>query len=207
MLATALNVASFSKNETKTLKWGIFYRTSDSMYVLRKQHSRIVCISHMRIILAPMYVMKLKLISPHYLYEAEFFENNYNDENLPQRTTDKLRFFRHRMGLTQEEIAKLANVSRATYMRFEQLDREFYPKEAMMSLAKLFEVDVSVLVDEYNLFMYSEPQNAVIGKRKAMGLTQREFAEMYGMPLAAVKCIEQGRRFMFRQTWEKLFVG
>jgi transcriptional regulator with XRE-family HTH domain len=64
----------------------------------------------------------------------------------PQRFAVKLRRIRERKGLTQEELAKKAGVSRAYLSRLE-MGRHDPPLSRLRKIAKVLRVKVSALVD------------------------------------------------------------
>ncbi len=159
----------------------------------------------MRLQFAPLYVLTIKPIQTHFLVDAEKYSITYNKDNLPTKTSDKLKYFRYQKGLIQKEVADFADMDRGSYSNFESAHRDYYNKDKILKIAEILEVDVTDLVDEYNLFLYDKPDLALKNLRKSQGLTQSEFAKKYNLTLHTVKGIEQGIQLMYKSTWEKLF--
>lgn len=118
------------------------------------------------------------------------------------KTQDKLKWCRHKMGLMQKDVAKYAGVYRATYSSYEKAGRDYYPIENMRKIAELFEVDVTELLDDYNLFVYNGQGAQIKIRRKQRGMTQREYAERLHVPLDTLKEWERNRCMMSKASWQ-----
>ena len=63
-----------------------------------------------------MYIHSFRLIAPRRLLEAQLFNQHYqNYEDIPN-VPDRLRWYRHHMGLMQKEVAELIGISRGHYI-------------------------------------------------------------------------------------------
>ncbi|MCM1226857.1 MAG: helix-turn-helix domain-containing protein [Clostridium sp.] len=121
-----------------------------------------------------------------------FLYDNPNPEKL-ESVSDKLKWYRINNGLLQRDIAKVMEVDRTTYSRYEENVLEAYPLDKLAKAAELFQIDVTALLDDYNLFLYHGQGHQIKKLRKSMKLTQSEFAKYIGVPLGTPKKWEQDR--------------
>ena len=108
--------------------------------------------------------------------------------------SDKLRYFRHKKGLYQIDIADYLGIDRGTYSAYEEHCKDYYAPETMDKIAKLLEVDVYDLLDDYNRFMYDGQGQYIKKLRKELNITQSELARIMNVDLLKVKRWEQNRR-------------
>ena len=118
---------------------------------------------------------------------------------------DKLRYYRHKKGLLQREVADCVGIERTTYSAYEAELRDFYPLDVLAHIAKLFEIDVADLLDDYNAFLYYGQAPQIKALRKEMQLTQATFAAHFGVTLPNVKRWEQGKTRITKKKWELIF--
>lgn len=161
------------------------------------------CISEVKF--APLYIHSVKLLQPHTLVEAQKFNIIYHDDNLPTTTADKLRYYRYKKGLLQREVADFAGIDRTTYNSYESTQRDSFPLDKFSLVAEFLGVEITELLDEYNMFIYNGQGKQIKALRKTKRLTQREYAEIVGVPLGTLKNWETDKVQMFKSTWEKLF--
>ena len=64
---------------------------------------------------------------------------------------------------------------------------------------------VTDLLDGFNLFLYNGQGRQIREKRNRLGITQREYAPLLGIPLGTLKKWEQNKRRIFKSTWERYF--
>ena len=75
------------------------------------------------------------------------------------------------MELLQRDVAEYAGIKRATYSSYEENVRDYCPVDTLKRIAKLFEVDITNLLDDYNTFLYNGQAEQLKGLRKQLGLT------------------------------------
>ena len=97
-------------------------------------------------------------------------------------------------------------VDRTTYSRYEENVLEAYPLDKLAKAAKLFQIDVTALLNDYNLFLYHGQGRQIKELRKSLKLTQSEFAKYMGVSLGTLKKWEQNRVNIQKKTFEKLYI-
>ena len=102
-------------------------------------------------------------------------------------------------------MADYASIDRGTYIHYEKVGRDYYPKEHMEKLAELFEVSLVDLLDDYNLFLLRGQGAQIKAIRMRRGLTQKAYAAQLGVPLQKLKKWEQGKVQIYKSTWAKYF--
>lgn len=130
------------------------------------------------------------------------FENP--NPNRLESVSDKLKWYRIQNGLLQRDVAKVMEVDRTTYSRYEENVLEAYPLDKLAKAAELFGIDVTALLDDYNLFLYHGQGRQIKELRKSMKLTQSEFAKYISVPLGTLKKWEPERACIQKKTFEKL---
>ena len=61
-----------------------------------------------------------------------------------------------------------------------------------------------MLLDEYNAFLFKGHGEQIRELREKQGLTQSEFAKIYGASLYKVRNWENGKIMVSKKTWEEL---
>ena len=152
----------------------------------------------------PLYIHSFRFLANRHLTKAQYFLfENPNPEKLTT-VSDKLKWYRYQNGLLQSEVVKVMKVDRTTYSRYEENILETYPIDKLSKAAELFKIDVTSLLDDYNLFLYRSQGQQIKRLRKSLKLTQSEFAKYIGVPLGTLKKWEQNRVNIQKKTFEKL---
>ncbi len=153
---------------------------------------------------APLHIHSFRFLTNRHLTKAQMYlYENPNPEKLTT-VSDKLKWYRYQNGLLQSQVAKAIEVDRTTYSRYEENTLEIYPLDKLSKAAKLFGIDITALLDEYNLFLYHGQGEQIKRLRKSMKLTQSEFAKYLGAPLGTLKKWEQNRVSIQKMTFKKL---
>ncbi len=74
----------------------------------------------------------------------------------------------------------------------------------MDKIAELLEVDITSLLDDYNMFLYNGQGTYISTLRAKLKITQSTLAKMMSVELFKVKQWEQNKTRMFKSSWEKL---
>ena len=136
---------------------------------------------------SPLLLQSFSFSTPHQLLESEKFNIRYTDPSQITEVADKLRWHRYKKSLLQKDVAHKVGIDRSTYVHYEESGRDYYPIEIMKKIAVLYDVDVTELLDEFNMFLYNGQGEQIRKKRKALNMTQSEYAKMLGVPLGTLK--------------------
>lgn len=152
-----------------------------------------------------MYIHTFKFIQSRNLTDSQKFFIKYpNHEQIPT-TADKLKYFRYKKSLLQREVAEYAGIDRSTYINYESNNLDYYPIEKLIKIAELFEIDVKLLLDDYNYFLYKGQGNQIRRLRKELNLTQNEFGQLYGATAGTVKRWENNKIKISKAMWNYIF--
>lgn len=139
-----------------------------------------------------------------HLRNAQIFLCENPDPQSLGTVSDKLKWYRYQNGLQQSDMVKIMEVDRTTYSRYEENVIEAYPLDKLEKAAKYFGIDITELLDEYNLFLYHGQGEQIKVLRKSLGLTQSELARKLGVSLQKVRNWEEEKVRVSRGTFEKI---
>lgn len=180
-------------------KWHPFIRLSNHMYIMTCH-----CLGGVKY--APLYIHRFQLLQPRKLLEAERFNIKYSGPSEIATVSDKLRYYRHKKGLRQKDVAEKTGIRIAAYCGYEQEDRKMpYPLDNLSKVAELFDVEITDLLDDYNLFLYNGQGRQIRALRQSLGLTKKEFGDLYGFHVYTVNEWEKDNIQILKSTWGKLF--
>ena len=157
-----------------------------------------------RTIYSPLAIHSFQFLRPKKLTDAEKFNIQYPDPSKISTVADKLRYYRYKKALLQREVAEYAGINESTYIHYENPEHDYYPEDRLSRIAKLLEVDITDLLDEYNRFLYDGQGWQIRKIRKEMGLTQYQFGKLYGVSAGTVKRWESGKMRVTFSTYIKL---
>jgi len=164
-----------------------------------------VCHSNSGVRYAPLYIHSFPFLRPHFLAEAEKVNIGNDSPAKFDTVADRLRYYRHRKGLLQREVADYAQIERTTYSAYEEDGRDYYPYDTLQRIAEFFKVKVADLLDDYNTFLCDGQTHQIKALRDKMKMTQAEFAAHFGITKEQIKKWEQGKSRMIKKFWEKVF--
>lgn len=116
---------------------------------------------------------------------------------------DKLKWYRARAGMKQVEVAKAIGINESTYIKYEQGTR-VYTFENLQKIAAFYGVPYEEFQDEYMRFALNQKE-ILLQKRKALGLTQQQYAYRLEIPAARYQRWEWGRNVVREHCWIKYF--
>lgn len=184
----AVNYTFISENVLKI--------SPDLFLIIKKKGNKTVA--------SPLYIHSFRFITPKKVVEAQLFMLKFPDPDMITEVSDKLRYYRHKKGLYQIDIADRLGIQRSSYSAYEEHQKDYYAPALMDKIAEILEVDVYDLLDDYNRFMYDGQGAYIKNLRKKLGVTQKELAKLMNVDLVKVKRWEQNKVRMFKFTWEKL---
>ena len=187
-------------NGTPRPKWRITHPLGDGMYIM-------TCKEDGKFKHAILYVLTLCLRAPRKLLDAQNFYKQYGCYEDIDNIPDRLRFCRHRLGLMQKEVARMAGISCHTYMNLETGNLNSFDKTTADKLAKLFDIPVCDLLDGYNLFLCGGQARQIKAYRESFGLGAKPFAKQMGIPIRCLQAWENGQKVVSLKSWEKYFKG
>jgi len=139
------------------------------------------------------------------MVEAEKFNIIYTDPTQLISTSDKLRYYRYKKALRQKDVAAYIGIDLSTYVKYEQVNRDYYPLEQISKIAELLEVEVENLLDDYNLFLYRGQGQQIKALRKSVKLSQGEFGKLIGVASRrTVESWEWDKSIVSKRVWEHI---
>ena len=117
---------------------------------------------------------------------------------------EKLRYYREKENLTQDDIANYVGISRVTYCRYEKGVNK-YPFKVMLMLAERFEVDLDELLDDYHKFIYNQQGEKIKEIRKDLGGIKRyELSSILDVNDNVIKRCEEDKSYLTRDVYDRL---
>lgn len=167
----------------------------DKLYIYAQQEDETTSIK-------PLYSFSFPFFCPKKFLDNEKFNVQYPDITYIQTVGDKLRYYRYKKALLQQEVADYVGLYRSTYIHYENSYRDYYPIENLKKIAELLEVDVTDLLDEYNRFLYGGQGAQIRAIRTELGLTQCEFGKLIGVSSTGVKRWESEKVRITKRMWK-----
>ena len=62
-------------------------------------------------------------------------------------------------------------------MHYEEVGKDYYPVDKLGKIAELLEVDITELMDDYNLFLYQDQGRQLRARWEALGMTVIQYAK------------------------------
>lgn len=156
---------------------------------------------------APLYIHTFRLIAPRKLLDAGIFNQQYYNYEEIDNVPDRLRWYRHHMGLMQKEVAEQIGITRGHYIDFEAGCVDYYPKEIVDKLAAFYKIPVGDLLDDYNCFLYKGQGKLLRKYRKNLGISRKAFAEMIGIHPETLRTWETDQKRVLKDSWKEHFKG
>lgn len=178
-------------------KWRPAYRIGSHMVIMIRKYHHITQF-------APLYIHNVSCPSSPTLTEFQEMLLSYPDYSMINHTADRLRWHRLKKGLYQKQVAKSIGLDRTTYANYEDTSRTYYPLDKLQKLAELFEVSVTELMDDYNLFLYKGQGIQIKNLRKNMQLTQPQLAKLMNSSRNTVFRWEHNQIQLSKKSWEVL---
>ena len=156
-------------------------------------------------IYAMLYKHTFSFVTPRQVLESEIFNIRYKKPNDIHTVAEKLRYYRHKKALRQKDVAKQIGVSASTYMSYEDVNREHYPIEVLKKIATFYEVNVTELMDEYHLFLYSGQGLQLKRLINDLKSTQKAVAKKLNVHSKTVAARESEKVRMSKSMYIKIF--
>lgn len=179
-----------------TREWNIYSKIDEKLYILYRNKGS-------GIIYSPMYIHSFNFILGNDYKECEKYNLTITNPFELNNISDKIRYFRLRESLYQEDVAKAIGIDRTTYISYENGLR-VYPIDVMTKLSNIYEVDLNDLLDDYHRFIYFNQGQNIKRIRKDLGLNQKELADSLGVSLIVIKRAEQEKVRFLEKNYIKL---
>ena len=134
----------------------------------------------------------------------DFLKANPEPDKL-RTVGEKLRWHRLHRDLMQKDCAAVMQVDRGTYADYEENTIDAYPLDKLQRLAEHYQIDVSELLDDYNLFLLHNQRDGIKALRSKLHMTQEDFAKHIQVPIGTLKNWESNRARMTKSYYTKLF--
>lgn len=152
-----------------------------------------------------LYIHSFTLRTAHTYSETIRFQQMSVNTDMLESTADKLRYHRHRIGFYQKQVANYLSISVNQYKELESIGHtQYYPVEILNRLAILFEIDVTELMDEYNLFLYKGQSSQIKKLRCDLNLTQHELAVMLNTTRNVIRNWEKDYARITKSSYKKI---
>lgn len=135
------------------------------------------------------------------------FQRKYRRYEEIQNIPDRLRWLRHSKGLTQEEAAVIAGVSRDVYIHAETGVTQYIQLKLAQNLSAHYKVPLTDLMDEFNQFCLDGQVQRITAYRKKLCMEKKPFCRFTGIPQSSLREWESGRKTISYPCWEKYFKG
>lgn len=185
------------KQSTFSSKWIPVFHIGRHMVIMQRYYHSSFCY-------APFYIFTCSIPDSKLSHETQQILNEYSDFHLIPHTSGKLRWLRCQRDLYQEEVSAYIGLDRGTYANYETPSRTSYPIDKLQKLAQLYQVPVTELMDEYNLFLFHGQGQQLSNLRKHLGFTQKKFALLLGVSRNTFFRWEHDQKTMQKNTWLKI---
>lgn len=187
------------KKDTPFSSWKVYRQFGERLSVLYQEQ-------YGRLIYKVQYVHDFTFKIPSWIPASEKYLLIYASPDRLEKTSQKIRYYRHKNCMYAKDVAKYLGMTRKNYCHYEEISYEYCPLPILEKLALLYKIPVTELMDDYHLFLYNGQGNSVLQLRKSLHLTQKEFAEKLHVDKCSVRCWEKEYHRMTRPTYEALFV-
>lgn len=154
---------------------------------------------------SPLFVISFRLIVPRRLLEAQNFKKKYHSYKEINSISDRLKFCRYKLGLMQKEVAKITGISKSTYMKLESGNKNTIDINLADKLAKLYNIPVNDVLDDYNCFILYGQGELIRNYRKNLNIGKRTLAKLIGAQPTLIRLWENEQKQISLKSWEKYF--
>jgi len=145
------------------------------------------------------------LYAPLYIHTISPLRPKTPDTKTFTTVGSKLQHYRREKLLFQQDLATRLGIDRSTYIRYETGKSAYYPPETLQKISEILEIDVTCLLDDYNLFLHRGQACQIKALRDSMGLSTKAFARLHGIYPSTVRSWECENTKISKKLWEKLF--
>lgn len=118
-------------------------------------------------------------------------------------TGERLKFYRLKAKLTQDELAKASNMSVCTIKRFES-NKRAPNASTCQRLANALNIDINLLYDEHLKFISNDYSTHIKAYRKSANLTQQQLADILNISKKTLSCWERKAQYPSKQMYKRI---
>jgi len=170
--------------DTPFSSWSVYRQFSKQLSLLYKEE-------YGRLTYKVQYILTIPFKIPSWLPAHEKYLLVYSSPDCLEKTSQKIRYFRHKNCMYAKDVAKYLGMDRTNYGHYEEVAYEYCPLAILEKLATLYNIPVTDLMDDYHLFLYNGQGNRVLQYRKNLHLTQQEMADKLGVNRTTVRLWEK----------------
>ncbi len=178
--------------------WHPILKINDNLVVMAKHEFK-------NIVYALLYKHTFSFVTPRKLLESEIFNIKYQNPKDIHTIAEKLRYYRHKKGLLQKDVAKYVNINPSTYISYESVNRDYYPIDILKKIANLYQINVTELMDEYNLFIYYGQGKKLKELINNLNWTKKDIAKKLRIHAKTITSWENEKVRMSKNTYIKIF--
>lgn len=186
------------KTECFSENWTLLQKISPRFFIYCQQQN-----GHMTYL--SLYQYRMHIFTHRSLSSAEKYLSEHPFPEELDTIAEKLQYYRYKNGLLQKDMASALEIDRATYASYEDTSRDLYSLDILEKSAKLFQIPVEDLLDDYHAFLYHGQGEQLKSLRKSCKLTQNDLSRLLLVQRNTVNKWETEKTCLSRSTYEKLF--
>ena len=167
------------------------YENNNELYILHKGN-----------IVTILYIHTLQFMLGKTYNECEKYNLFVGDTDAFATIGEKLRFYRLKNSIFQSELAEKIGIDRITYLEYEK-GLKYYPYDTMKKIAKVYNIPLFEILDDYHMFAYSEQAKIIKGIRVRLGMNQYEFAKAIDVSKSTIQKVESNMCGFSQKSYQK----
>ena len=122
------------------------------------------------------------------------------------KTGGRVKYYRMFNKMSVPELAKLTGVSRDNVLQYEEC-ANFCPLDFCIKVAEVFNVELSLLCDDFLLFMNTDYIGKITAAKETLGVPYFELAKRYHIPHNVLVSWVRGEYAPCRASYDKYIKG
>ena len=133
--------------DTPFSSWSVYRQFSKQLSLLYKEE-------YGRLTYKVQYILTIPFKIPSWLPAHEKYLLVYSSPDCLEKTSQKIRYFRHKNCMYAKDVAKYLGMDRTNYGHYEEVAYEYCPLAILEKLATLYNIPVTDLMD---CLLYTSP--------------------------------------------------
>ena len=172
-------------------KFSVLYENNNELYILHKGN-----------IITILYIHTLQYIIGKTYSECDKYNLFIEDREELTTIGEKLKFYRLKNSIFQSDLAEMVGIDRVTYIEYEK-GLKYYPYETMKKIAKVYNIPLFEILDDYHMFAYSDQAKIIKGIRIKLGMNQYEFAKAIDVSKSTIQKAESNMGGFSQKSYRK----